>query len=163
MIGLLSQAATTMPSGEVFWLLYDRLRPAMFSGFLTASAFLFAMKTFIVATMKRDVYDTDQYGKLLAELRTIKKDLPYYGPLCNLRRMLFYAILCCLITSLLQVTLGLVHHWLAGAVCLVAAAASISFVLCSVIIVNRNIAAWLDAAEKKRQEEEMRSQAGSLE
>ncbi|MCC7351842.1 MAG: hypothetical protein IT446_14880 [Phycisphaerales bacterium] len=163
MLGLLSQFTETMTSGESFWVLYDRLRPALFSGFLTASAFLFAMKTFIVATMKRDVYDTDHYIKMISELRTIKNDLPYYGPLCNLRQRLFCAILCCLITSLLQVTVGLVHHWLAAASCLFAALVSVGFVLWSVITVNKNIAEWLDAAEKKRNEEEGKSRGVSPE
>ena len=150
MLGLLGQAATPPVAGESFWILYDRLRPAILTGFLTASGFLFAMKTFIVVMMKRDVYDSEAYGALIAELRTIDKGKRYYGPLQNLRRLLFCAILCCLSTSLLDITLGLVHHWLIAAICISAAVLSIALVMASVVLVNRNVCAWLTAEEKKK-------------
>ena len=47
--------------GELFSFYSKNIRPSAFTAFLTVSIFLLSLKTFIVTTMKTNVYDDDRY------------------------------------------------------------------------------------------------------
>jgi hypothetical protein len=159
---LLAQAL----SGTDFYTFYAAgLRAPLFTGFFTLSSFLLAAKAFIVINLKKEVYESDTYKARLEELRQVTPDLTSYGGLIRLSRLLVFTISCALITSTLQLTLGLVEKNWAAYACVGFALFTLIVVFFAVNAIRRNIKTWLtqlekDAAAKRKAEAEARIKAG---
>ncbi len=94
------------------------LRGSLFSGFLTLTGFLFAVKTFLIINMKKELYDTPTYQeRYVAHLET-NPNLKIYGPLRRLSRWLLCAVIASLITAVSQLSIGLIPHWATAAFCM---------------------------------------------
>ena len=128
---------------------YEALRGSLFTGFFTVSGFLLSMKSFVIQQLKKDVYDQEAYLLLLAKRRTqMRRADTHYGSLQDLSSLFIYAIVTCLASSLVQITIGLVHRRWAIGVCF--AAAGVGFVAISFIIfhIRRNLLYWFEFLEK---------------
>ena len=72
---------------------YQDLRSAFITSSVTMGTFLFTMKSFVIQTMKRDLYDKPEYQAVIAQRRREgKKNDSYYGQLNRLRSLMLWAI-----------------------------------------------------------------------
>lgn len=125
---------------EKFGEFYGRsLRGSLFTGFLTLGGFLLSLKTFIVVNMKKEVFDNEKYKKEWYDQNKLDAVGTYFGPLQYLSTLLFIAIVCCVATAILQLTLGLFETTLAAAICLWAALLSILFLLRCLLLIRQNL------------------------
>lgn len=122
---------------------HDKLRGSFFTGFLTLGGFLLSLKTFIVIKMKEGLYDHPNYRKNYAEkMALLQKPATIFAPLRNLTALLFAAIVSSLLTSLLQVTLGLSSKWWAVGICLAAIGVTLVFLAVALFQIKNNLDEW---------------------
>ncbi|MBL9085461.1 MAG: hypothetical protein JNK76_26890 [Planctomycetales bacterium] len=119
------------------------LRTPLFTGFFTLSGFLLSMKTFIVINLKKEVYDSSTYRDRIIRKRKLFPDTRMYGPLKNTSRLIFYAILCAVATSTLQLTLGLVKSDYAAFVCITAAFITLCVLVAVLFVIGYVIRQWM--------------------
>jgi hypothetical protein len=106
------------------------LRGYLFTGFLTMGGFLLSLKTFIVVSMKKEVFDSNEYFERWRQRFSIDSRIgSLYQPLNELSTWLHYAILSCVLTSASQFTIGLFENLAASIFCMWAAAFSICLLL----------------------------------
>lgn len=124
------------------------MRGSLFAGFLTLGSFLLSLKVGIVIKIKEAMYDNPLYKQHLAQKRSaINPALSAYGPLRRLSHFLSWSVFSALICATLQMTVGLMAHWLATAICLSAATFTICLLLTSFILIQMNLADWFDFIE----------------
>lgn len=129
------------------------LRGSLFTGFLTLGGFLLSLKTFIVVNMKKEVFDTDDYKAEWEEqkkLDTANKMGQRFEPLRYLSTTLFLSIASCVITSVLQLTLGLSDTFWAAIICLWTALVSVLFLLRSLWLIRVNLNRMFDFLDGKK-------------
>ncbi len=126
----------------------ENIRGHLFAGFLALGGFLLSLKTFIVVTMKENVYDNEQYQENWRNKSKINPELKLYAPLKELSDLLFYAILASISTAILQMTLGLYSHWLAALICLGSAVYAVVLLIQSLILIKQNLDTWFSHLEK---------------
>lgn len=87
------------------------LRDNLFTGFLTVATFLFAVHSFLIITLQKDVYSDARYKKfkLQAKKEGLTKDTPA-GPLKRLSKRLTSATVLAFVTALVQISLGLMPY-----------------------------------------------------
>lgn len=88
----------------------ENIRGNLFAGFLAMGGFLLSLKTFIVITMKDNIYDTKEYKERVKSQNkgTEPTKGQIYKHLKELSDILVYAIFSCIVTAVLQLTYGLV-------------------------------------------------------
>lgn len=129
------------------------LRGSLFTGFLTLGGFLLSLKTFIVVNMKKEVFDTEDYRAEWEEQKKLDKASkmgPRFEPLRYLSATLFLSIASCVITSVLQLTLGLAETFWAAMICLWAALVSVLFLLRSLWLIRINLNRMFDFLDAKK-------------
>lgn len=87
------------------------MRGYIFSAFLGVSSFLLSLLTFVVINLKEKMFDSKDYLGLYRSFNNMNEDDPLtkkgvYKPLRIITVVLVLAISCCIITSVLQFTLG---------------------------------------------------------
>jgi len=118
------------------------LREPLFVGLLTVAAFLFSLKTFIIVTMKENVYGTASYEKKWKELLAVNSKLKRYQALENFAALLFFSVLVSLVAAVLQFTLGLVDEVYAALFSIGFAVWSIAMIFVSVFHLHVNLRSW---------------------
>jgi hypothetical protein len=143
-------------SFDSFGVFYGKnLRGSLFAGFLTLGGFLLSLKTFIVINMKKEVFDTVQYQNEWKEQKKLdsSNDLGLmYSPLRELSSILFASILSCVVTAVLQLTLGLTETLIAAIICLWSALVSLLLLTWSLWLIRTNLTRmfdYLDNSEPK--------------
>ncbi|MDP2127229.1 MAG: hypothetical protein Q8K97_07605 [Pseudohongiella sp.] len=147
-VGLVFLLFKLFDSGEIVELYRGGIRDSLFAGFLTVGGFLLSMKTFILISMKRQVYDSKEYVDQINERRSLNKSLTHYGPLERLGNFLFYSVLFALIAAACQLTFGLSENPLSIAVALVFAMNALILMLVSLVIIKQNMSMWYGHIEK---------------
>jgi len=136
-----TQSSTTQPA-TFFDFYAANLRTSLFSGCLTLGSFLLTVNTFLIVNLKKEVYDHEEYKKIVEGHRKFKPDYPYYKPLRNLSRLLFVTISLAFFSAALQLTLGtLWSRPISAMICVAAAAAvgvSVSIALCMLACAMRD-------------------------
>lgn len=131
------------PSGiERLSTLYEKsLRSDFFSGFLAVGAFLLSLKTFIVMTMKTNVYDTVEYEKRWINNKSLdeKGTGPRYKGLKELNDCMFNSIFFTLSAAIAQVTIGIAGGIAMNFIALTLCTISISYLIYSLILVKKNL------------------------
>jgi hypothetical protein len=115
------------------------LRTGLFSGFLTLSGFLLAMKTLVVIQLRKELYDTKFYRGRVVKQREANASLSVYGPLRHFGRLLLAAVCLSLATAVSQFTLGLWRQSWAAAVCLGLAAATVVVLAIALAVLWSNL------------------------
>ncbi|HJS45215.1 MAG TPA: hypothetical protein VJ753_02330 [Rhizomicrobium sp.] len=128
--------------GKVLLFYQGSMRQPLFAGLLTVSAFLFSLKTFIIVTMKTNVYGTDEYKAKWEEKKKLNSELKRYAPLRNFALLLFFAVLVSLIAAISQFTIGLLDTPLAAIIPLSLAVWSISMIFVSLVYLQVNLRSW---------------------
>lgn len=77
------------------------------------------MKTFIIQTVKKDVYDHEEHQKLADNKASDAGQEPeYYRGLRTLAQLIFWSIVVALCNALIQVTIGYVEHPISAICCI---------------------------------------------
>jgi hypothetical protein len=124
------------------------MRGGLFAGFLSLGSFLLSLKVGIVIKIKEALFDSPAYKQHLAQQAAINQSLSAYGPLRRLSRLLSVSVFSALICATLQMTLGLIPHWLATALCLASATFAMALLITSFILIQMNLSDWFDFIEK---------------
>ena len=119
---------------------YQDLRSAFITSSVTMGTFLFTMKSFVIQTMKRDLYDKPEYQAVIAQRRKEgKKNDSYYGQLNRLRSLMLWAIVVAFFNAGVQVLYGNTdQEWLA-ALCFLVTGVSWVLVLACLMVVSHNL------------------------
>ena len=142
-------ASVALYANADFYQFYaTNLRGSLFSGFLTLTGFLFAVKTFLVINMKKELYDTPTYQERYAAHLETNKNIKIYGPLRNLSRWLLGAVVASLVTAVSQLSIGLIPHWTAAVFCMAAALSTVGLLGFILYTLRNNLASWFDVIEK---------------
>lgn len=154
--GLISIQAPYCDSFGKFPTFYgDKMRGSLFAGFLTLGGFLLSLKTFIVVNMKKEVFESEVYKKEWEDQKKldVNNELGLkYTPLRYLSSVLYAAILSCISTAVLQLTVGLVNSFWAATLCLWAVIVSLSFLAWALWLIRANLTRmfdYLDSQESK--------------
>lgn len=146
-----------------FLIYYTSIKGSLFVTSVTIGAFLFTMKTFIIQTMKKEVYDTESYGEYFDSAKLTDSTLDRYKQLTNLRQFLFLSILFSLTSGILNVTLGYLDNFYIAAFCSIMSIVSWVFVLISLFLVNRNLSMMLLYSDVINESESRKSKPESKE
>jgi small-conductance mechanosensitive channel len=131
---------------------HHEFRTALFTSSLTLGTFLFTMKTFIIQTIKKEIYDQPIYkAKIENEAKLSGKSLKYYRSLRLLSRLIFFAIIAALINAFLQITLGYVDCAIAAYTCLLSSFFSWFLFALVLFQVGNNMSDMLAYAEEDSQ------------
>lgn len=126
---------------------YHELRGPFVTTSVTMGAFLFTMKSFVIQTMKRDLYDQADYQGRITQRRDEGKGDSYYGPLDRLRCLMFWAIVAAFLNAGLNVFLGHSDSPVLVWICMVSTAASWLMVLFCLFWVSKNLKSMIEIAE----------------
>lgn len=130
-----------------------KLQTPLFSGFLTLGGFLLSLKTAILMRLKDELYGKDEYRKSVERAQSIqdpKKPVTYYGPLRRLGHFLISSVLWSLATACMQLTVGFIPSKVAAALCLTAAAASLSLVFFAWREIRANLDYWFEFLDSQQ-------------
>lgn len=128
---------------------HQEFRTALFTSSLTLGTFLFTMKTFIIQTIKKEIYDHKSYKARVENIAALSGKLPeYYKQLKSLSRLIFYAISLALFNALMQISLGSLGCPFTASLCL--ATSFISWFIFALVLmqVGNNMKDMLDFAEE---------------
>lgn len=126
----------------------NNMRNALFTGSISVGSFLLSFKTFIIAKLKENIYDTPLYQETFQKNRELDKNIRLYDPLKNLSSLLFIAIISCIFSSITQLSFGLMQHWLGSYLCIFFAGFSACLLLFTLILIKFMIDSWLDISER---------------
>jgi hypothetical protein len=127
---------------------YDKFQAPLFSAFVTLGSFLFALKSFILVTLKKEIYDTDRYKEHFRHVQEAQTTAHLYTPLKNLGNFLLYSVLFALITSTAQLTLGFIPHPVAQIICLSLAVCTLALVFRAWIAIKQSLKQWFNDLER---------------
>ena len=125
------------------------MRASLFSGFLTMSGFLFSAHTFIIIHLKKEVYEHENYLEVIDGLRSSVPNRSHYGSLRRLSRLLVASTSCCLLTSMLQMSVGLNSSNIAAGICVASAAVSMVLLSISLVVMSLGFRFWFNELEKR--------------
>ncbi|MCK5075652.1 MAG: hypothetical protein KAR38_04710 [Calditrichia bacterium] len=133
---------------------YVNFRTALFTSSLMLGTFLFTMKSFIIQTMKKEVYDKDIYkDRVLQRRKEGKLKETYYGPLIKLKRILFVSICGAFINAFLQLVLGFFQNEYIAIICFLTTIVSWLIVAIAIYFVSNNISIMLNLSEEITKQE----------
>jgi hypothetical protein len=138
----------------VFQFYATNLRGSLFTGFLTLGSFLVAVNTFMIVNLKKEVYEHKLYKIRVHDARRKYPNASFFGPLRNLSRLIFTTIVLAMVTSVSQLTVGVLWRSCASAIlCLGLAAATIIFLFFSLYFIHVNLKDWFTFLEQVADDE----------
>jgi hypothetical protein len=144
LFGVLAYVPHAAP-GPVFTTYYaNSFRGDLFSAFVALAGFIFALKTFIIITMKKELYNHPEYIKRFQLNKALSPSLRRHAPLNNLRLILSWAVVCSLAAAICQLTLGLVPHWLCSGISLAIALYAVVIFSVAFVVMWSNLFDLLD-------------------
>lgn len=120
----------------------DNLRGNLFSGFLALGGFLLSLKTFIVVTMKENVYNNNKYIENWERTRKFKPDQKLHAPLKQLSDFLFYAIFASILSAVLHMSLGLYGSVPAAVISVWSSIFAILLLVWCLVLIKKNLDTW---------------------
>jgi hypothetical protein len=136
-------------AGDGFYQQYaGSLRSPLFVAFFLLGSALFAVQALLVVSLKREVYDSEAYRRLLAIQRVVNPGLAHYGPLRRLSTLLLATSLTASAAAALQLTIGLIPSNLAALACVGSALAATSLLAFVPFVLRANLRPWLQQLEK---------------
>ncbi|WP_217513135.1 hypothetical protein [Vibrio metschnikovii] len=130
------------------WDYYEKhIRGNLFAGLIAVGGFLMTGKTFILVTMKQNVFDDAEYIKNYKKLVKFDQSLKRYAPLIQLKDILYVSVYMTIIAAIVQLTIGLIPHWSMALFSLFIAILSIVLVIDSLNLIKRNLDYWLNDRE----------------
>ncbi len=126
-------------------------RHYFFTSFLGIGSFIFTLMTAMLFTMKSNVYSDKRYIQTYTEsVDAQKQNASIFSPLVNIGKLLIFTVFCCLITSTIQITLGLFASDLTASIGMSAATTTLALILYSVYQVYKTMNAWFGLLLEKK-------------
>lgn len=129
------------------------LRTPLFTAFVTMGSFLLTLKTFILLRLKEGMYDKEFYKTAYLNNRSLASKDSYYGPLQRLGQALIVNVAMCYISSILQLTLGLLKYDWGIVICLGFGATTLGLIFFCWYQVSQNLQQWFNYIETEKQDE----------
>jgi len=123
---------------------YSKLQPSLFTGFLTLGGFLLSLMVFIVVQLKKELFDDKNYQQHHEAVSKIQQTSSLYEPLKNLGSYLLYSVLFSLVTSLSQITIGLLPYTHAKIFCVAIALTTFCVVIRAWMAIRLTLKNWFD-------------------
>lgn len=134
--------------GIIAW--HQEFRTSIFTSSLTLGTFLFTMKTFMIQTIKKEIYDTSEYqDNIRKRLINGQSNVGYYSPLKRLSRLITASILLAIVNACLQITIGYVERSWVSWLCLTTTLLSWGLVASVLMMVSKNMIEMLEISERK--------------
>ncbi|WP_394166619.1 hypothetical protein [Photobacterium piscicola] len=119
------------------------IRGNLFAGLISVGGFLMTGKTFILVTMKQNVFDDKIYIENYIKMRKHNPELSQYGPLVQLKDILYYSVYFTIISAIIQITIGLIPFWYFSLFSIFTAIFSIALVIDSLNLIKKNLDYWI--------------------
>ncbi|MDF2186211.1 hypothetical protein O1O06_15835 [Grimontia hollisae] len=130
---------------SLLWDYYqENIRGNLFAGLIAVGGFLMTGKTFILVTMKKNVFDDHDYIDNFKKLSKFDSSLKRYSPLIQLKDILYVAVYTTIVSAIVQLTVGLIPHWIMALFSIFCALLSIVLVIDSLNLIKRNLDCWLN-------------------
>jgi len=129
---------------DIYAFYKTNMRSYFFMAFITMGGFLLSLKTFIVINIKKELYDCEQYKKRFAENKEINPELKLYGPLIRLGNFLIYCVIFSILTSISQLTIGIIPNSYASMFCIAMAGGTIAWVFRAWWEIKQSLSSWFD-------------------
>lgn len=127
------------------WTYYEKnIRGNLFAGLLSVGGFLMTGKTFILVTMKQNVFDDSEYIENFEKMVKHNKDMKRYDPLIELKDALYLSVYVTIVASVIQLTIGLIPFWYMALFSIFTAILSVVLVIDSLNLIKRNLDFWLN-------------------
>lgn len=128
---------------------YIEFRTVIFLSSLTLGTFLFTMKTFIVQTLKKEVYDHDSHKKRIEDRASQAGISPeYFKSLRRLANFMMLSIYLALMNAFFQITIGYIDSKWAAIFCILTSLISWFVFTIVLYLVGANMNDLLDFAEE---------------
>lgn len=129
---------------------YHNFRQAFFSSFLTAGSFMLTLTTFFLVSLKEKFFDSEDYLKILEAKKNLDATpVNKYSPLINISTLFIFCIFLCFITSLMQITLGVLKNKFAIIICFSTVISTLCLILYTLYHVWATISVWLSLLRDK--------------
>jgi len=128
----------------------QNLRSHLFYGFLILSCFLFIIKIFLIFCLDQDVYSDPEYQQwILNVAKKYNPTIKIYGSLKRLDTFLFYCYFITIISSILQITIGLIEQqWSILFILFFSSTAGILYII-TIIIIHISMQSWINYLNEK--------------
>ena len=125
--------------------LYEKIQGGLFSSFLTMGSFTLSLTAFFLGSLKEKLFDSDKYIKKIQALTELQcgSSCRRYDQLINISKLFIFCIMMCFLTSLSQITLGLIKKTFFISICLAMAISTILLALYILYNVWKTIEIWL--------------------
>lgn len=120
------------------------IRGNLFAGLIAVGGFLMTGKTFILVTMKQNVFDDDSYKEVFRKMSKHDNSLSLYGPLIQLKNILYWSVVLTIIAAVAQLSIGLIPHWSASIFSVFISIFSIIMVIDGLNLIKKNLDYWID-------------------
>ena len=127
---------------EIFY--KNNLRGNLFAGLISISALLMTGMTFILITMKNNIFDSKEYIENFKKLQKHNSTLTHYGPLKELKDLLYYSVFVSFLAAIFQFTIGLIPNYICTILSIFIAIYSIVLVFDSLRMIKINLDFWLN-------------------
>ncbi len=129
---------------------YDKIRPSLFTGFLTAGGFLLSLKTLILVSLRKDVYENTEYIEYVKERQKEDPKIELYGPLKTLGEFLLWAVLSAVVTSgvHLVMALGTCLPALLSITALSCSGTTLALIVRAWMAIRYNLHMWFDSLKE---------------
>ena len=132
---------------EIIDLYIKNFREILFSAFLTLSGFVFTLETFIIVTIKENVYDNEKYIKKFLNMKKINPQLSRYAPLIRLKHFLYYTIVYSFMAAMFQLIFGVFYNWFTILLCIWSSFIALLTFVYALHISNNNLKKWFECIE----------------
>ncbi|NOI13736.1 hypothetical protein [Vibrio hepatarius] len=122
----------------------NHIRGNLFAGMIAVGGFLMTGKTFILVTMKQNVFDDPEYKNRVEVQSKLNPKIKLLQPLIELKDILYLSVMLTIISAIVQLTIGLIPHWSMSLISLYSAILSIAMVVDSLNLIKRNLDFWIN-------------------
>lgn len=134
---------------------HTEIRTALFLSSVTLGTFIFTMKSFIIQTMKKEVYDNESYIQEKLPLKETGDINGIYDQLKLLAGLLKWAIWLSFASAAMHITIGFIGSKWSSSICIIATILSWIVVATSVYFVSENLKLMINYSEEKVEREEI--------
>lgn len=121
---------------------YSKIRPSLFTGFLTVGGFLLSLKTLILVQLRKDVYDSPDYIALIEDNKKDDPKISRYAPLKNLGEFMLWSVFSAVFTSIVHLFLAFVTRRLCIIFSLSLSFTTLALVIRAWIAIRTSLHVW---------------------
>lgn len=111
---------------------------------------MLTLTTFFLVSLKEKFFDNEDYLKILEAKKNLDATpVNKYSPLINISTLFIFCIFLCFITSLLQITLGVLKNKFAIIICFSTVISTLCLILYTLYHVWATISVWLSLLRDK--------------